>query len=108
MILVIVSTLPIILYIICIALSIFLIIFKIKYAIINLFINIFSLGAGFIIAKYCYTEQGYDFVIISTLEKYENIINIIDSSTIFLFYMNFILAIILSIQWLKNSKKEPR
>jgi hypothetical protein len=100
----IVNTTPLILYIICIIFSIILIIFKIKFSLINLIINIFSPGIGLIIAKYCYTERGYDFVIVPSLEKYEGIINIIDLSTIILFYMNFILAIILSIRWLKNAK----
>ena len=83
---------------------------KIKYSIINIILLIFCFSTEFILAKFIYTYRGLsggneEIVVISNLEKYENIIGIIQLLIWILLFLNYIYTIIFSIKWIKNNKE---
>jgi hypothetical protein len=80
---------------------------KIKYTIVNVVMLAFCFSAEFIFGKFIYIERGIpsgeEIVLIDSLLKYKNIINIIELFILLILFINFIYAIIFSIRWLKNN-----
>jgi hypothetical protein len=58
----------------------------------------------FILATNIYKEHGLDIIIVDSLSKYEYLIGIIELFIFVLLFINYISAIIFSINWLKKNK----